>query len=102
MRQHRADPFVLSSQVDGFSLEFAYPIIWHDEARFVRLLKAMLNRVIEAYGKLYVAQDKVLDAQTFRQMMGDETIDRFLQIKEAYDPNYLFQSNLFRRLFQVE
>jgi FAD/FMN-containing dehydrogenase len=32
-------------------------------------------------------------------MMGDETIDRFLQIKEAYDPNYLFQSNLFRRLF---
>jgi decaprenylphospho-beta-D-ribofuranose 2-oxidase len=99
MRQHRADPFVLSSQVDGFSLELAYPMIWHNEAQFVRLLKAMLNRVIEANGKLYVAQDKVLDAQTFRQMMGDETIDRFLQIKEAYDPNYLFQSNLFRRLF---
>lgn len=99
MRQHRADPFVLSSQVDGFSLELAYPIIWHDEARFARLLEAMLNRVIEANGKLYLAQDKVLNAQTFRQMMGGETIDRFLQIKEAYDPDYLFQSNLFRRLF---
>jgi hypothetical protein len=100
MRQHRADPFVLSSQVDGFSLELAYPIIWHNEARFAHLLRAMLNEVIEANGRLYLAHDKILDAETFRQMMGRETIDRFLQIKRTYDPHYLFQSNLSRRLFR--
>jgi len=62
----------------------------------------MRNQVIEAGGRLYLAQDRVLDAQTFRQMMGSEIIDRFSQIKAAYDPNTLFQSNLFRRLFQIE
>jgi decaprenylphospho-beta-D-ribofuranose 2-oxidase len=100
MRQHRSDAFVLSSQVDGFSLELAYPVIWHDEARFVHLLRAMLNQVIEAGGRLYLAQDRVLDGQTFKQMMGSKTIDRFLQIKEVYDRGNLFQSNLFRRLFR--
>ena len=102
MRQHRSDPFLLSYQVDGFSLELAYRVSSHNKARHVQLLTEMLNQVIEAGGRLYLAQDRVLDARTFRQMMGDKTIDRFLQIKRAYDPNYLFQSNLFRRLFQVE
>lgn len=99
MRQHRSDSFVLSSQVDGFSLELAYLVIWRDEVRLVQLLKAMLNQVIEADGKLCLAQDRILDAQTFRRMMGRRTIDRFLQIKANYDPDSLFQSNLFRRLF---
>jgi FAD/FMN-containing dehydrogenase len=91
---------VLSSHIDGFSLELAYPIIWHNEARFVHLLRAMLNEVIEANGRLYLAHDKILDAETFRQMMGRETIDRFVQIKRTYDPHYLFQSDLSHRLFR--
>ncbi len=102
MRQHRSDPFLLSYQVDGFSLELAYPVYWRDEAGLVHLLRAMLNQVIEAGGRLYLAQDRVLDAQTFKQMMGSKTVDRFLQIKEVYDRGNLFQSNLFRRLFRAE
>jgi len=102
LRQHRSDPFLLSYQVDGFSLELAYRVSSDHEARLVLLLRAMLNQVIEANGKLFLAQDRVLDAQNFRQMMGGEIIDRFLQIKAIYDPNSLFQSNLFRRLFQIE
>ncbi|MFL5590582.1 MAG: FAD-dependent oxidoreductase [Ktedonobacteraceae bacterium] len=102
LRQHRSDPFLLSYQVDGFSLELAYRVSSDHEARLVQLLRAMLNQVIEANGKLFLAQDRVLDAHTFRQMMGGEIIDRFLQIKATYDPNSLFQSNLFRRLFQIK
>ncbi len=102
MRQHRSDPFLLSYQVDGFSLELAYRVSSSHEAQLVQLLTEMLNQVIEAGGRLYLAQDRVLDAQTFRQMMGSGTIDRFLQIKEVYDRGNLFQSNLFRRLFRAE
>jgi decaprenylphospho-beta-D-ribofuranose 2-oxidase len=103
MRKHRADQFVLSCRkVDGFSLELVYHASSNDEARLVQLLKEMLNRVIEAGGRLSLAQDRILDAQAFERMMGNDTVNRFLQIKGKYDPDYIFQSNLFRRLFQRE
>lgn len=99
MRKHRADPFVLSCYVDGFSLELAYHVRPEDEARLVQLLQAMLNRVIEAGGRLSLAQDRILDAPTFRRMIDKDTVNRFLDNKRDYDPDSIFQSNLFRRLF---
>jgi decaprenylphospho-beta-D-ribofuranose 2-oxidase len=102
MRKHRADPFLLSCQIDGFSLELAYRSSPNDVARLVRLLQEMLNRVIEAGGRLNLDEDKILDAPTFKRMMGHETVNRFLKIKGKYDPGYIFQSNLFRRLFEKE
>ena len=99
MRKHRADQFVLSCHVDGFSLELAYHARPEDQERLVRLLQVMLNRVIDAGGCLSLAQDRILDAPTFERMMGEGTVHRFLEIKRNYAPGSLFQSNLFRRLF---
>lgn len=101
MHKHRANPFLLSHQVDGFSLELVYRTSPNDEARLMQLLKEMLNQVIEAGGRLYLAQDRILESTTFQQMMGNYAVNRFLEIKRNYDPNYIFQSNLFRRLFQI-
>src|SRR5690348_12927877 len=99
MRKHRADPFVLSCHVDGFSLELVYRPEPNDEARLVRVLQEMLNRVIDAGGRLSVAQDKILDAPTFERMMGADAINRFRDLKGRYDGDTIFQPHLFRRLF---
>ena len=99
LKQHRADPFLLSCQVDGFSLELNYPITAQNAGRLAILLAEMLEPVIAAGGRLYLAKDDVHDPQTYARSMGMERIERFLAIKRAYDPEGLFQSGLFQRIF---
>ena len=99
MRKHRADQFVLSCHVNGFSLELAYCPKPSDEIRLVALLQEMLNRVIEAGGRLSLAQDRILDASTFERMMPRDTITSFRDLKRHYDRDNIFQPQLFRRLF---
>ena len=54
---------------------------------------------IVAGGRLYLAKDDVLDADSYARSIGMDRIERFLAIKRAYDPEGLFQSALFRRIF---
>jgi decaprenylphospho-beta-D-ribofuranose 2-oxidase len=100
VKQHRADPFLLSYQVDGFSLEVNYRIT----PRTVRLLHDMLRElmelVIEAGGRFYLAKDSLLTSVLYRQSVGDGAVDTFLQLKQRYDPDMLFQSDLFRRVLR--
>lgn len=102
MQKHRADPFLLSSQIDGFSLELAYRTSSYNMTRLLQLLQEMLNQVIEAGGRLNLAQDKMLDAPTFKRMIGQPKVNRFLEVKRQYDHDGIFQANLFRRLFEMD
>ena len=36
----------------------------------------------------------------YRQSVGDQAVNTFLQIKQRYDPETLLQSDLYRRIFQ--
>jgi FAD/FMN-containing dehydrogenase len=98
-KQHRADPFLLSCQVDGFSLELNYPVTSRSAKKLTAFFTEIRDLVIAARGRLYLAKDDVLDADTYARSMGRDRIERFLAIKRAYDPEGLFQSGLFRRIF---
>jgi decaprenylphospho-beta-D-ribofuranose 2-oxidase len=99
LKQHRADRFMLSYQVKGFSLELGYFITPGKETRFIRLLEQMREPVLRAGGRFYPATDDALDRQSYEQSMSEDTINDFLALKRKYDPGMLFQSDLFRRLF---
>ncbi len=99
LKQHRADPFLLSCNVEGFSLELGYHVTTNTARKLTVFLKEMRDLVIPAGGRLYLAKDDVLDAETFARSMGMDRIERFLAVKRAYDSEGLFQSGLFRRLF---
>lgn len=102
IKQHRRDPFLLSYQVDGFSLELNYQRTHQTAPNLERMLRHMIAIVIEAGGRFYLAKDHFLTAAQYRQSVGDEVVDTFLRLKQQYDPETLLQSDLFRRLFQPE
>ena len=64
------------------------------------VLKNMTEIVIEAGGRFYLAKDRLLTRAQYRQSMGPEAVDCFLELKREYDPETLLQSNLYRRVFQ--
>lgn len=101
MKQQRRDPFLLSYQVDGFSLELNYQRTRQTAPALERALRQMIAIVIEAGGRFYLAKDHFLTHAQYRRSMGDTVVDAFLHLKQRCDPETLFQSNLFRRIFQA-
>jgi FAD/FMN-containing dehydrogenase len=98
-KQHRADPFWLPYQLDGFSLSLDYHVTTHNAARLDALLAEMRAPVMANGGRFYLAKDDALDAATYAQTIGAERVARFLALKQAHDPTGIWQSNLFRRVF---
>jgi decaprenylphospho-beta-D-ribofuranose 2-oxidase len=100
VKAHRPDPFLLSYQVDGFSLELYYP---RDSRRWPNLEKVlcrMIEIALSAGGRFYLAKDRLLTAAEYRRSLGDSTIEAFLRLKRRLDPEGLWQSDLYRRLFE--
>ena len=100
IKAHRRDPYLLSYQVDGFSLELNYPRTASTFEQLTEVLKYMIELVIAAGGRFYLAKDHFQTASQYRRSQGDDAIDRFLALKARYDPAGVWQSDLFRRLFR--
>jgi decaprenylphospho-beta-D-ribofuranose 2-oxidase len=101
IKRHRAEPFLLSYQLDGYSLELNYPRVSPYVPTLERLLRRMIEMVVEAGGRFYLAKDHYLTSSQYRRSVGDESVDTFLRLKQEYDPSSVLQSDLYRRLFQT-
>jgi FAD/FMN-containing dehydrogenase len=100
IKEHRRDPYLLSYQVDGFSLELYYPRTSRQSLDLTHTLQQVLPLVIQAGGRFYPAKDGLLTAAQYRESLGGESVDTFLRQKDRYDPEQLLQSDLYRRLFR--
>jgi FAD/FMN-containing dehydrogenase len=102
IKEHRRDAYLLSYQVDGFSLELYYPRSRQSAPDLVRMLRELVPLIIEAGGRFYPAKDGLLTSAQYRKSVGGEAVDAFLHLKDRYDPELLLQSDLYRRLFGPE
>jgi len=100
IKKHRQDPFLLSYQVDGFSLELNYACAGQPAQQLHQVLRHMIAIVIETGGRFYPAKDHFQTATQYRQSVGEQVVETFLQLKQQFDPEMRLQSDLFRRLFQ--
>jgi len=100
IKRHRSDPFLLSYQVDGFSLELNYSRTAQNAQALKQALEHMIAAVVEVGGKFYLAKDHFLTHSQYRRSMGDEAVDTFLNLKQRCDPEARLQSDLFRRVFR--
>jgi decaprenylphospho-beta-D-ribofuranose 2-oxidase len=98
IKAHQPDPFLLSYQVDGFSLELYYPRTVETRSHLERVLRHMIECVISAGGRFYLAKDHFMTADQYRRSLGDATLDTFLRLKKRLDPEAVWQSDLYRRL----
>ncbi|MGB8212600.1 MAG: FAD-binding oxidoreductase [Anaerolineales bacterium] len=99
IKKHRRDPFLLSYQVDGFSLELNYARAGRNAQTLQPVLEHMIAMVIDAGGRFYLAKDHFLTSAQYRQSVGEQAVETFLQLKQQLDPEMRLQSDLFRRLF---
>lgn len=100
VKQHRRDPFLLSYQVDGFSLELNFRRTHRNAEALAQMLRRMIQCVITAGGKFYFAKDHFLTSEQYRASVGEAAFNTFADLKRRYDPQQTLQSNLFRRIFQ--
>lgn len=85
-------PGMLSFPMDGYTLALDIPLT-NDLTDF---LKKLDDIVLEHGGRVYLAKDSRMSAETFRKMY--PRLEEFLEVKRSIDPNNRFTSDLARRL----
>jgi decaprenylphospho-beta-D-ribofuranose 2-oxidase len=84
---------LLSFPMAGFTLALDLPI--RDEGLFA-LLNELDKIVLQHHGRVYLAKDARLSAESFRMMY--PRYQEWLEIKRSVDPGNMFSSSLSRRL----
>ncbi len=95
---HRKDDFLLSYSMDGYSFAMDIPRNPEQKDKQDRMFEEMNRIVINVGGIIYLAKDANLTKEEFRQMY--RNIDKFLELKNKYDPEELFVSDMYRRIFK--
>jgi FAD/FMN-containing dehydrogenase len=99
MKRHQPDPFLMTHALDGYSLALDYKVTEKNRSGLWALTHRMDEVVLASGGKFYFAKDSTLEKESIERYYGKETLQKFMQIKEACDPQNLLQTNLTRRLF---
>ena len=103
LKRHRRDSFLLSEGVDGYSLSLDFNPRRHDRERLANHLRRFADdAILPAGGRFYPAKDSVLTAEQARKSFGEEPLAQFLALKRQLDPNEVFQSDMYRRLFRAD
>jgi FAD/FMN-containing dehydrogenase len=86
MKRHRADDFLLSHALDGYSLAMDYPVTRANRAELWKLCGELADLVLDHGGRFYPAKDLVLRPQDFRRAWGQDRIGRFRALRRRVDP----------------
>jgi FAD/FMN-containing dehydrogenase len=88
-----AGPGLLSFPQPGFTLALDLPA----DPRLVQVARRLDQEVLRLGGRLYLAKDGLLDAETFRAMEG-QRLEPFLEVRRRVDPHRIIRSALAQRL----
>ncbi len=98
MKRHRADNFLLSHAVDGYSFAMDFAVTKANRAELWRLCHDMSEIVLEAGGRFYPAKDAVLRPQDFQRAWGQERISRFRALRRQVDPQRVLRTEWAARV----
>ena len=98
LRLHRRDDHLISFSEDGYSLNVEF----HPKKRHARKMSEFLDKFIECgikYGaRVHLPKDHTLTKSQFQRLYPQYR--EFLDLKRHWDPQVLFQSDMYRRLFE--
>jgi hypothetical protein len=97
LRLHRRDDHLISFSEDGYSLNVEF----HPKKRHARKMAVFMEKFIECgikYGShVHLPKDNTLTRSQFQRLYPQ--YKKFLELKRRWDPQTLFQSDMYRRLF---
>ena len=100
LKKHKPDPFLMTHAVDGYSMAMDICVSNRYAKRHSlwRTCQEMADLVLDAGGRFYYAKDAVLMSSSFPRVHGEEAVQEFRALKQAWDPDRLFQTDLSRRM----
>jgi hypothetical protein len=97
LRLHRKDNHLISFSEDGYSLNVEF----HPQRRHAKVMQELVGKMIDCAirygGKIHLPKDSVLTREQFKRIFPRYL--EFTEIKHRLDPDELFQSDMYRRLF---
>jgi FAD/FMN-containing dehydrogenase len=97
MKRHRADPFLLTHGLDGYSLAQDFAVTSSNRQQIWALCHEMDQIVLAAGGRFYFAKDATLQPETVRQFLGDAALQQFAGLRQQYDPDGVLATDLYDR-----
>ena len=98
MKRHRADDYLLSHALDGFSFAMDYPVTPSNRQTLWRTLNDVSDMVCEAGGRFYPAKDAVIRPQDFQRAWGQERIAKFNGLRRRVDPEGVLRTEFATRV----
>jgi FAD/FMN-containing dehydrogenase len=98
-KRHRADAFLMTHAVDGYSLALDFKVTPRNRRRLWEHAADLTRVVLDAGGRFYFAKDSTLTAAQLEGYRAEPRVREFLALKRALDPDALLQTDLWRRLF---
>lgn len=97
MKRHRADPFLMTHGLDGWSLALDFPVTPHNRAKLWEMCHEIERLVVQAGGRFYFAKDATLQPETVAAMYPAGVLERFAALRQALDPDGLLATDLYER-----
>ena len=98
LKVHKSDQSLLSFQLDGYSIGIDLDVKNRNKKDLDLFCKDLFDLTVDCDGIIYLAKDQYLTTKQFKKMYPGLT--KFLKLKKIYDPNNLFGSDIFNRLFK--
>lgn len=98
MKRHRADEYLLSHAVDGYSFALDFPVTPANRETLWRTLNEVSDMVCEAGGRFYPAKDAVIRPKDFHRAWGQERISKFNGLRKRVDPEGILRTEFAARV----
>jgi len=97
VKVHSPDNNLISFESDGYSIGIDIQINKRRKEDIIAFSREIFSFTANLQGKVFLAKDEYLDKSHFKKMY-PQYLD-FLKVKNEYDPQNVFTSDLFKRLF---
>jgi decaprenylphospho-beta-D-ribofuranose 2-oxidase len=98
-KKHKPDPFLLTHSLDGFSMAMDFPVNDKNRKNVWEITYELDDIVLRNGGKFYFAKDATLRPGIPEKFFPAKNLKQFHALKKKYDPKYILQTDLYKRLF---
>jgi FAD/FMN-containing dehydrogenase len=98
-KRHRKDQFLFTHSVNGYSMAMDFPVTKGNKAKLWKMCAELDEIVLKNNGRFYFAKDSTLRPETAERYLTKDAINKFKALKAKFDPNFILQSDLYKRVF---
>ena len=99
-KRHRPDPFLMTYCTGGWSMAMDFRVTPKNREELWQHCRELTEIVLEGGGRFYFAKDLVIGPKDAERMFPEAAVQRFLELKRELDPEGLFVTDMWRRVFE--